>query len=115
MLHFQTRPDRVFLAIFHEALERTREELDFAPIDAPTHEDHEAIDELYGELYPQLTRFFERLELVEVLDRLLQTQQEPTVFSGTSTSSSDRCCSRRKNERRGGSRRRGRRGRSRPA
>ncbi len=31
MLYFQVRPDRVFLAILHAALQRTREGLDFAP------------------------------------------------------------------------------------
>ena len=80
MLHFQTRPDRVFLAIFHEALQHTREELDFAPTYTPTREDHEAMDEHYRMLYPEFARFFERGELVEVLDRLLEAQRQPTTY-----------------------------------
>ena len=80
MLHFQTRPDRVFLAIFHEALQHTREELNFAPTYTPTREDHEAMDEHYRVLYPELARFFERGELVEVLDRLLEAQRQPTMY-----------------------------------
>ena len=80
MLSFQARPDRVFLAILHEALQRTREELDFAPTYTPTHEDHAEMDEHYRALYPELARFFERRELVEVLDRLLQAQREPAVY-----------------------------------
>ena len=73
MLYFQTRPDRVFLAILQEALQGAREELDFAPTD-------EAADEHYRVLYPELTRFFERGELVEVLDRLLQAQRQPAMY-----------------------------------
>lgn len=67
MLHFQARPDRVFLAIVHEALQHSREELDFTPTYTPTREDHETMDEHYRVLYPELARFFEREVLVEVL------------------------------------------------
>ena len=83
MLYFQVRPDRVFLAILHEALQRTREELDFAPAYAPTPEDHEEMDEHYRALYPELTRFFERRELLEVLDHLLEASQQPTIYEIT--------------------------------
>jgi len=83
MLYFQVRPDRVFLAILHEALQRTREELDFAPAYAPTPEDHEEMDERYRALYPELTRFFERRELLEVLDHLLEASQQPTIYEIT--------------------------------
>lgn len=75
MLYFQTRPDRVFLAILQEALQYARGELDVAP----THED-DATDEYYRVLYPGLPRFFARGELVEVLDRLLQAQRQPAVY-----------------------------------
>lgn len=78
MLYFQTRPDRVFLAILQEALQYARDELDIAP----THED-DATDEYYRVLYPALPRFFERGELVEVLDRLLQAQRPPAVYEIT--------------------------------
>ena len=83
MLHFQTRPDRVFLAILHEALQRTREELDFAPTYTPTHEDHAEMDEHYRALDPEITRFFDRGELFEVLDRLLEASQQPTIYEIT--------------------------------
>ena len=76
MLHFQTRPDRVFLAILLEALQRTREELDCA---SPG-EDRESMDEHYRVLHPELARFFERRELVEVLDRLLEAQRQATMY-----------------------------------
>ena len=76
MLHFQTRPDRVFLAILLEALQRTREELDCA---SPG-EDPEAMDEYYRALHPELARFFERRDLVEVLDRLLEAQRQATMY-----------------------------------
>jgi hypothetical protein len=46
---------------------------------APTHED-DATDEYYRVLYPALTRFFERRELVEVLDRLLRAQRHTTMY-----------------------------------
>ena len=83
MLQFQVRPDRVFLAILHEALQRTREELDFAPAYSPTHEDHQEMDEHYRELYPEIARFFERRELLKVLDRLLEANQQPTIYEIT--------------------------------
>lgn len=76
MLNFQTRPDRVFLAILQEALQGAWEELDFAPTDG-------AADEHYRVLYPELTRFFERGELVEVLDHLLQAQRQPAMYEIT--------------------------------
>ncbi len=83
MLSFQERPDRVCLAILHEALTHTREELDFAPAYTPTDEDHEEMDEHYRELYPELTRFFDRKELLEVLDRLLEASQQPAMYEIT--------------------------------
>ena len=70
----------MFLAIFHEVLQGTREELDFAPASTPTHEDHEAMDEDYRERYPELARFFERRELFDVLDRLLEANQQMTIY-----------------------------------
>ena len=76
MLHFQTRPDRVFLAILLEALQRTREELDRA---SPG-EDREAMDEHYRGLYPEIARFFDRRELVEILDRLLEAHRQATMY-----------------------------------
>lgn len=83
MLYFQVRPDRVFLAILHEALQHTREELDFAAAYTPTPEDHEEMDERYRELYPDLARFFERRELFAVLDRLVESSQGPTTYEIT--------------------------------
>ena len=83
MLHFQMRPDRVFLAILHEALQRTREALDFAPAYTPTHEDHAEMDGHYRALYSEITRFFARRELFEVLDRLLGASQQPTIYEIT--------------------------------
>ena len=76
MLHFQTRPDRVFLAILLEALQRTREELDRA---SPG-EDRAAMDEHYRGLYPEIARFFDRRELVEILDRLLEAHRQATMY-----------------------------------
>jgi len=82
MLHFQMRPERVFLAIFHEAVQRTREELDFAPAYTPT-QDQAEMDEHYRALYPEITRFFARRELFEVLDRLIEASQQPTIYEIT--------------------------------
>lgn len=83
MLYFQVRPDRIFLTILHEALQRTREELDFAPAHTPTDEDPAEMDEHYRALYPEITRFFTRSELCEVLDRLLEASQQPTPYEIT--------------------------------
>ncbi len=83
MLYFQMRPDRVFLAILHEALQRGREELDFAPAYTPTPKDHAEMDEHYRALYPEITRLFARRELFEVLDRLLEASRQPTIYEIT--------------------------------
>ena len=83
MLSFQARPDRVFLAILHEALQRTREELDFAPTYTPTHEGRAEMDEHYRVMYPEITRFFERRELLNVLDCLLEASRQSAIYEIT--------------------------------
>jgi hypothetical protein len=41
------------------------------------------MDERCRALYPELTRFFERRELLEVLDHLLEASQQPTMYEIT--------------------------------
>ncbi len=41
------------------------------------------MDEHQRELYPELTRFFDRKELLEVLDRLLEASQQPAMYEIT--------------------------------
>lgn len=41
------------------------------------------MDEHYRAMYPEITRFFERRELFDVLDRLLAASQQPTIYEIT--------------------------------
>lgn len=83
MLHFAVRPDRVFLAVFHEALKHTRDELELEPPYGATDGERQEMDAQYRGLYPDLARFLERRELLDMIDGLLAASQDGALYEIT--------------------------------
>ena len=78
MILFQEEPDSIFLALVHEALEYVRDVhlVRYRPGYRPTRAERRELDELYTDLYPELTRFFTRPQLMRVIDRLLRASRD---------------------------------------
>ena len=77
MLRFEQRPDKVFLAILHAALEDTRQEIqDFI-------EDEDDDDEAWRNWQPMVARFFSPQAVVEQLDRLLTASEDHQLYQIT--------------------------------
>jgi hypothetical protein len=77
MLVFQDRPDVIFLAILHEALEYVRDVhlVRYRKGYRPTREERQELDESYGELFPDLAAFFTRTRLIRLIERLLRASR----------------------------------------
>lgn len=77
MLRFQSKPDRVFLAILHAALECRGDEVR-ALLETPGFDLEE-----YRECFPTLARFFAPEAALEVIERLLVASRARTLYQLT--------------------------------
>jgi len=75
---FQEESDSIFLALVHEALEYVRDVhlVRYRSGYRPTTAERRELDELYADLYPELTRFFTRPQLIRVIERLLRASRD---------------------------------------
>lgn len=78
MLVFQEEPDRIFLAIVHEALAHVREVhlVCYRQGYRPTRSERKELDESYRSLFPDLARFFTRTQLIRLVERLLAASRD---------------------------------------
>lgn len=73
MLHFETKPDKVFTAILHKALERARAEIS------------EVLDDRdeFEVLYPNLGRCFDPGTALSTIEQLLRASRSPKLYQLT--------------------------------
>jgi hypothetical protein len=78
MIVFQEEPDPIFVAIVHEALKFVRDVQLVCYRDdyRPTRRERQELDESYGDLFPELARFFSRPRLVRMIERLLRASRD---------------------------------------
>jgi hypothetical protein len=81
MLRFASQPDRVFLAILHSALELARDMISpFPPSYTLTPSESATAAEDYAGIFPRLAEFFDREDIVRLLDRLLEASRDPDTL-----------------------------------
>jgi hypothetical protein len=78
MIVFQEEPDPIFVAIVHEALKFVRDVqlVCYREDYRPTRRERQELDESYGDLFPELARFFSRPRLVRMIERLLRASRD---------------------------------------
>jgi len=78
MIVFQDEPDPVFLAIVHEALEFVRDVhlVRYRDGYQPTRGERHELDDWYKEFFPELVRFFSRVQLTRLIERLLRASRD---------------------------------------
>jgi hypothetical protein len=78
MLRFESAPDRVLMAILHECLGWTCDDLEyFLETYRPSKGELRERDEFYRATYPRTARFFRRQETLALVERLLSASKEP--------------------------------------
>lgn len=81
MIEFATTPDPIFLAILREALDHVRNDLyPFLPTAQPTEQELADLNETYSRLYPELTPFFGRADVLAVVECLRSAVDDDTLY-----------------------------------